>query len=184
MGQPLFDTPRDKLGARLHSAVFGALPSATAHLLEDPDVAAAVRPLLARGWRPAQLAARVGALPAAADPVVAVIGLLERLAQRSCPQQAWDLERADREREARERRQDGHVAASDQARAHGLAQARSALGRPSHPQRQPPARPAAMCASCHGPGEFFVTRQVRLCASCVELLRSGEVHLVRVARAG
>ena len=179
MGQsPLFDPPAGRLGRRLHDEVFGALPSLTARALDDAQVAAAVRPLLERGWRPAQLAARVGALPAAEDPVAAVTAFLEQLLARDCPQQEWERERAARA-DAAATHQSGPPPASAEVRAHWVAEARRALGVPAHaPRRRPePARPAPVCSSCGGEGAFFVTREVRLCADCVALLSSGRAHL-------
>lgn len=185
MGQtPLFDPPPDRLGARLHQEVFGVLPAATARALDVPEVAAAVRPLLAAGWRPAQLAARVGAVPAAPDPLVAVVAFLIALQERDCPQRVWERERAERDRERAARDQQGRAAASDAARAHWAAEARRTLGLPARACPAPAARPAPVCSSCRGAGEFFVTRQVRLCSACVALLGSGRARLAASAQAG
>ncbi len=181
---PLFDPPPDRLGARLHEEVFGALPSATARALDDVRVAAAVRPLLARHWRPAQLAARVGALPVSADPVGAVVAFLEQLLGRDSPQQAWDSERSAREHERAEQGRRGERAASEQARAHWVAEARRSLGLPARARPVPPPRPASVCSACGRGGDFFVTRQVRLCGACVELLGSGRARLAVDAQAG
>lgn len=187
---PLFDAPPDRLGARLHEEVFGALPSATARALDVPEVAIAVRPLLAAGWRPAQLAARVGALPASADPVGGVTTFLVALRERDCPQRLWERERAARRREQEEQRQQdqhrqqGHGAASDESRARWAAEARRALGLPPRVRSGPAPRASAVCASCGRGGEFFVTRQVRLCRRCVELLGSGSAELVPRAQVG
>jgi hypothetical protein len=189
----LFEPPADRLGARLHEEVFGALPVSVGRALDVPQVASAVRLLLAARWRPAQLAARVGALPASADPVAAVTAFLEALRERDCPQELWERERAARREEQARRQEDGHAVASEQSRARWVAQARRALGQQA-PGRQgtgpPPLgpgtrsriatvpRPTATCASCHRPAAFFVTRQVRLCTGCVELLGSGRGQLV------
>lgn len=180
----MFDVPHDRLGARLHQQVFGDLPTATARALDTPDVAGAVRPLLASGWRPAQLAARVGALPASEDPVPAVLALLQRLCERDSPSSAWQRERAERERQQAARDEDRHAAASEASRAAWVAEARRSLGLPSRPARAPVSRPSPSCAGCGGPGEFFVTRQVRLCTVCVAALASGTAHLGSGARVG
>ena len=174
---PLFDPPRDRLGRRLHDEVFGALPALLGRALDVPEVAAAVRPLLARGWRPAQLGARVGALPEPSDPVPAVVAFLEQLLERECPEQAWQRERAERARAHAASTDPGHVVASDEARAHWVAEARRALGVPAPGRRPPTPRAAPVCAACCGEGAFFVTREVRLCRSCVEMLGSGRAHL-------
>lgn len=173
---PLFDPPSDRLGRHLHDQVFGALPSLTARALDVPEVAAAVRPLLARGWRPAQLAARVGALPAAPEPVVAVTVFLEQLLERDCPERAWLRERETRAAEQAVRRP-GPPPACAEVRAHWVAEARRALGVRPLGQRAAAPRPAPVCAACRGQGEFFVTRDVRLCEACVALLGSGRAKL-------
>ena len=181
---PLFDPPRDRLGVRLHEQVFGALPASTARALDVPEVAAAVRRLLERGWRPAQLAARVGALPAAPDPVPAVTAFLEQLLDRDSPSTAWAREQAERDRERAERRPAPGDVASEAARAHWVAEARRTLGLPARPRPVPAPRQAPPCSSCSGDGEFFVTRQVRLCGHCVELLASGRARLAPSAAVG
>lgn len=176
MGQdPLFDPPEDLLGRRLHTEVFGSLPALLARELDAREVAAAVRPLLARGWRPAQLGARVGALPSPADPVPAVVAFLQELLARRSPQEAWQQDRADRAAAAEHA--DGPPPASDEVRAHWVAEARRALGAAARPRPQQPAPPAPTCSSCTGEGAFFVTRTVRLCTVCVELLESGRARL-------
>ena len=67
-----------------------ALPPLTARALDDPEVAAAVRTLLDRGWRPAQVGPGWGPCRPADDPVAAVLALLGQLAQAESPQQAWE----------------------------------------------------------------------------------------------
>ena len=176
----MFDAPPDRLGPRLHEQVFGQLPALLARSLDVPEVAAAVRPLLQRGWRPAQLGARVGALPAAADPVPAVVAFLEQLLERTSPQEAWQRERAERARAA-EAEDDGRQVASDEVRAHWVAQARRSLGMPPSRPPAPPRAVERVCATCSGEGAFFVTRHVRLCEACVELLRSGRARLAVTA---
>ena len=174
---PLFDAPAARLGRRTHEAVFGLLPASTAAALDDPAVAAAVRPLLERGWRPAQLAARVGALPASGDPVGAVVAFLAQLLERDTPQQAWERERAARADAAAVRAAQTPPPASDEVRAHWVAHARRSLGLPPRAVAPAAAAPARACASCPGEGTFFVTREVRLCGACVALLGSGRAHL-------
>lgn len=184
MGQdPLFDPPAPALARRLHEELFGALPARLSSALEDPRVAAAVVPLLARGWRPAQLAARVGALPEPADPVPAVVAFLERLLERATPQEQWFRERADRDRE-REDRAALPSPASPEVAAHWAAQARKALRAPVRTggRSAAPRASAPPCSGCSGPdGAFFVTRQVRLCEPCVALLGSGRARLAVTA---
>ena len=180
MGQdPLFDRPvdrpRERLRARLHEEVFGGLPALTARALDDPAVAGAVRPLLERGWRPAQLGARVGALPVSGDPLPAVVAFLEQLLERESPQHAWERERAEREQRSAEA--EPHRVASEQERAHWVAQARRSLGMPPLARPEPAPEPARRCASCSAEAAYFVTRTVRLCAACVAALESGRARL-------
>lgn len=176
LAAPLFDVPADLLGPRMHAAVFGELSTMTARALDVPEVAAAVRPLLARGWRPAQLGARVGALPASDDPAASAVALLESLLERSSPAETAARERA--ERLQRRTRDDDQPVASEESRARWVAEARRSLGRPAPPRaRSVPGPSARPCASCGAEGGFFVTREVRLCAGCVELLGSGRARL-------
>lgn len=180
---PLFDAPPDRLGSRLHGEVFGALPSSTARALDLPEVAAAVRPLLARGWRPAQLAARVGALPAVDDPVPGVVAFLGQLLERDSPPERALQEQASRERERAAVLGTG-APASPESRAHWVSEARRTLGLPPRVLAAAAPPPAPVCASCAGHGDFFVTRQVRLCQACVQLLASGSARLATAAQAG
>lgn len=176
MGQdPLLARPRARLGARLHDEVFGGLPALTARALDEPEVAAAVRALLDRGWRPAQLGARVGALPAAEDPVGLVLALLWRLREAESPQQAWERQQAERTQQPAEG--DGHRVASDEERAHWVAEARRAIGMPPRRRCEPAPEVVRRCACCAGEGTFFVTRTVRLCGACVAVLESGRGRL-------
>ena len=180
--RPLFDAPAGRLGARRHDEVFGALPSATARALDVPEVAALVRDLLAAGWRPGQLAARVGALPAADDPLGPVLAFLQALLERDSPQRRWERERAERDRERASQRDQAHQAASEQSRSRWAAEARRALGLPPRVLPVAAPRPRASCAACGGTGQYFVTRDVRLCARCVEQLQTGTVALAPRAR--
>lgn len=181
---PLFEVPPGRLGGRLHEQVFGVLPAATARALDTSAVAAAVRPLLACGWRPAQLAARVGALPVSEAPEAAVVAFLQQLADRESPRQAWDREWAERGRVRAGRAEEAARAASEASRAHWVAEARRGLGLPPPTRRAVAPRVLPRCSGCGSDGEFFVTRQVRLCTACVALLASGQARLGLGARAG
>lgn len=174
----LFEEPQDRLSRRLHEALFGPLPASLGRACDVPEVAAAVRPLLLRGWRPAQLSARIGALPdPPGDPVPAVVAFLGQLLERSSPQEAADRERAERARQQAALTAAQPTPASDDERARWVAQARRSLGLPPRPRPVPTATSTRHCASCSGDGTYFVTRDVRLCGACVELLSSGRARL-------
>lgn len=173
--EPLFDQPADRLGQRLHDEVFGGLPRRLARTLDVPEVAAAVRPLLVRGWRPGQLATRVGALPEPRDPVSALVAFLEQLLSGPSPREAWEAERAERARADEAAR--GQPPASDEVRAHWVTQARQTLGMPARVRPVATPKPPPACSCCRGEGAFFVTREVRLCTACVDLLGSGRARL-------
>ena len=170
----LFDLPA-RLPRSLHAAVFGGLPSSLAQALDTPEVAAVVQPLLDAGWRPGQLATRVGALPAAPDPAAAVLSALRELAGRMTPDQAWVAERSQRQ----QLRSLAAVEepASPQARERWIAQIRSGLSGPRPVRPAPAGRTRPACALCGQSSTFFVTHQVRLCGPCVEVLATGSARL-------
>lgn len=156
----------------LAAAVSADLLPEVARALVGPEVERAVLPLLASGWRPAQLQARIGALPASGDPLAAVLTLLRELSALESPAQRWARERAQGERE-RDPAAAGEAATAAQ-RAHWIAVARRSLRAPAPRAPAPPVRRVPPCASCGGAGTFFVCRGVRLCAGCVGRLQTGE----------
>ncbi len=158
----------------LAAAVSVDLPSEVVHALVGPEVEHAVQPLLAAGWRPAQLQARIGALPASGDPRAAVLTLLQELSAKESPARRWARERAQRVRE-RDPAASGERATAAQ-RDHWIAVARRSLGAPARRAPAPPVRCVPPCASCGDAGTFFVRRGVRLCAGCVGRLETGEVR--------
>ena len=170
----LFDLP-SRLPRPVHLAVFGELPTSLSEALDAPEVAAAVRPLLEAGWRPGQLASRVGALPAAPDPGAAVLGLLRSLAGQPTPDQVWAAERADRQ--ALRSLSTVEQPASEESRERWIAQIRSGLSGPRSVRPGPAVRIRPACALCGQSGTFFVTHQVRLCVPCVEVLATGSARL-------
>jgi len=170
----LFPDPPRRLPRETHAAVFGALPSRLARALDEPRVAALVTNLLDRGWRSGQLADRVGACPAAADPALGVRVLLKALQDEPTPEQRAVAERARRAASTPDR----PAPASAQVKARYLAQIRRELGLAAAPPRAPAVRLRPPCALCGGASGFFVTRQVRLCTSCVQLLERGQARLV------
>lgn len=175
----LFDlppTPTERLAAPLHKAVFGGLPSTLAASLHTPQIADLVLQLTDSGWRPGQIAARVGAHPAGRDPVTEVEVLLRQLLEQVPPDAQWREEKA---------RRAGLGArapepASEASREAWIAQIRSELGTPSPRKAAPVRRLRPACALCEGESTYFVTKQVRLCEGCVVLLATGAVRLADV----
>ncbi len=72
--------------------------------------------------------------------------------------------------------------ASEESRRQWVAQIRADLPGPRRPRRPGPCARSARARMCGEEGEFFVTRGVRLCSSCVGLLQSGAVRRDRAAR--
>lgn len=165
----LFDLPAQRLDAASHAAVFGDLPSGLAHALHTAEVGDLVLQLLDLGWRPGQLASRIGALPAAPDPEQAVLALLRGFLDQTPPDALWREERAARKAAATVPEEP----ASEESRQRWLSQIRRELGTPRAPRAQPMLRMKPPCSLCGAEGEFFVTRSARLCAACVQLLESG-----------
>lgn len=176
----LFDLPAQRLDQVSHAAVFGDLPSALAHALHTAEVGDLVMQLLDLGWRPGQLASRIGAMPAATDPEQAVIGLLKGFLEQVPPDARWREERA--ARKAAESVPE--EPASEQSRQRWLNQIRLELGTPRAPRAQPLLRIKPPCSLCGAEGEFFVTRSARLCAACVALLESGTAVMPASQEAG
>jgi hypothetical protein len=172
----LFDlppTPTERLTAPLHKAVFGALPSTLAASLHTPQIGDLVLQLTDSGWRPGQIAARVGAHPAGRDPVAEIEALLCQLLEQVPPDAQWREEKARRAAEGSR----GPEPASEASREAWIAQIRSELGTPS-PRKVAPVRPLRpACALCEAESTYFVTKQVRLCEGCVVLLATGAVRL-------
>jgi len=178
----LFDlppSPGQRLDAETHEAVFGDLPSSLARDLHTPEIGDLVLQLLDGGWRSGQLAARVGALPVAPDPVEAIRALLEGFLDQVPPDARWREER--REREALQRSQaELEQPASEQSRQAWLAQIRTDLGARRSTPREPARRTRPACALCGAESSYFVTREVRLCDACVVQLSTGAVPLPNV----
>ncbi|MGB8651169.1 MAG: hypothetical protein WCD35_10965 [Mycobacteriales bacterium] len=171
----LFDLPRERLDQETHDAVFGDLPSALAADLHTPEVGDLVLQLLDAGWRRGQLAARVAAMPAAHDPVAAVVALLAGFLRQQPPDARWREEKA--ERDALRSSAALEQPASEASRARWIAQIRAELGAPRSRPAQAVTRTRPACALCGEESTYFVTRAVRLCAGCVDLLAAGGAHL-------
>lgn len=167
----LFDLPSQKLDDDLHVAVFGELPSLLAAALHTAETGDLVLQLLDKGWRAGQLASRIGAMAAGADPEADVRALLRGFLDQVPPDARWRQEKADRKVMAS--RASAEQPASEQSRQEWIAQIRGQLGTPRQPRAQPLLRVRPPCSLCGAEGEFFVSRAARLCAACVALLESG-----------
>jgi hypothetical protein len=173
----LFDLPasQSRLDRDTHQAVFGDLPSSLLRELHTSEVGDLVLQLLDRGWRAGQLASRVGALPSGADPASDVTALLRGFLDQVPPDARWREERAQRAAVASSTQ--AEEPASEQSRQRWLSEIRTQLGTPRAPRVQPLLRIKPPCSLCGAEGEFFVTRAVRLCEACVELLESGQATI-------
>jgi hypothetical protein len=167
----LFDLPGQRLDQDTHDAVFGELPAMLADDLHTPEVGDLVLQLLDRGWRKGQLATRIGAMPAGRDPVADIVALMHGFLGQVPPDARWREERARRDAA----RSSAHFEqpASEASRQAWIAQIRRDLSGPRTPRPEPLVRLRPACALCSAESEFFVTRQVRLCGACVELLGTG-----------
>lgn len=175
----LFDlppSPGQRLDAETHRAVFGGLPSSLAVALHTPEIGELVLQLLDGGWRAGQLAARVGALPAGPDPVGEVTAVLQGFLDQQPPDARWRAEKRERDA-ARQSALQFERPASEQSRQAWISQIRQDLGARAPARRQPPRRTRPACVLCGQESAYFVTREVRLCDDCVQLLGSGSLSL-------
>ena len=171
----LFDLPPQRLSQDTHDAVFGDLPFTLSLDLHTPEIGDLVLQLLDKGWRKGQLAARVGAMPAGCDPVADVEALLRGFMELLPPDARWREQKAQRDLE--QSRASFEQPASDESRQKWIQQIRAEIGIPRTTRRAPAVRVRPACALCGSDGEYFVTREVRLCQACVALLGSGMAKL-------
>jgi hypothetical protein len=162
--------------------VFGQLRLAVARELDTDDVSSLLDDLISRGWRPWQLRHRVGTLPTqptSAQDAEVITALLRQLREEQSPQARYDEERARRERERADAARDAPVPAVPDVRDRWIAVIRGGLkGRP-RVVTPSPMRVRPDCAVCQGESDFFVRRDVHLCARCVDLLAAGVVTAER-----
>lgn len=161
-----------------HAAeVLRSLPALLARQLETAETAALVDALVGAGWRPGQLASRIGALPAQGSlesDAAGVLALLRVLRDTVPPDVAHARELA---RRRRERERDRTAPATAEVRSRALAAIRAQLkGVPSR-RTPPPERTRPTCSLCVGEGSYFVTREVHLCRRCVTAMAAGEARL-------
>ena len=171
----LFDLPPQRLSQDTHDAVFGELPFTLSLDLHTPEIGDLVLQLLDKGWRAGQIAARVGAMAAGRDPVADVEVLLTGFLQQVPPDARWREEKAQRDLERSTTAFESP--ASAESRARWIQQIRAEIGGPRRAPRAPAVRVRPACALCGAEGDYFVTREVRLCQACVTLLGSGEAKL-------
>ncbi len=175
--------------------VLATLPARVARCLDRPDIHLVMGELLARGWTPPQLAARVSQLRIAGDTATAVRDLLLDLIETDSPRRLADRARNGRQEAAQAAGipapplrpvaafvdpldpSGERVPVSDEARARWLTEVRSHLKGVARPRPQPEPRTRPDCALCAQEATFFVTREVHLCARCVHLLGAGQVRL-------
>jgi hypothetical protein len=162
-----------------HAAdVFSQLRVAVSRELDTTEVAELLDELVSRGWRPWQLRHRVGTLPTQPTSVQdaeVIVTHLRQLLEEPSPQAKYDEERARRQRDRADARRDAPVAALEVDRERWIAVIRSGLkGRP-RVVTPAPMRVRPDCALCQGESDFFVRRDVHLCARCVDLLAAGAV---------
>jgi hypothetical protein len=166
-----------------HAAeVFGQLRVAVSRELDTDEVAGLLDELIARGWRPWQLRHRVGSLPTQPSSVQdaeVITAHLRELREEASPQVRYDEERARRQRERDDAAREAPVPAEPADRERWIAVIRSGLkGRP-RVVTPAPMRLRPDCALCQGESDFFVRRDVHLCARCVDLLAAGAVTAER-----
>jgi hypothetical protein len=166
-----------------HAAeVFGQLRVAVSRELDTAEVAGLLDDLIGRGWRPWQLRHRVGILPTQPSSVQdaeVIVAHLRQLLEEPSPQARYDEEKARRQREQARVARDAPVPAEPEDRDRWIAVIRSGLkGRPKV-VTPAPMRVRPDCALCQGESDFFVRRDVHLCARCVDLLAAGAVTAER-----
>lgn len=163
-----------------HPDVFSHLPALLMRELDTPEVEAVLDELVAAGWRPGQLRHRVGAAPSQGSverDAVHLLELLRGLRDQPCPDALHAQEVAERQARRRWEAETAPPPAAPDVRDARLAEIRASLkGAPRRrPEPEPRTRPA--CSLCAGEGAYFVTRDVHLCARCVEVMATGSARL-------
>jgi hypothetical protein len=162
-----------------HAAeVFGQLRVAVSRELDNEEVVGLLDDLMSRGWRPWQLRHRVGSLPTQPTSVQdaeIITAYLRELLNEPSPQARYDEEQAQRKAEREVAQREAPVPADPADRDRWIAVIRTGLkGRP-RVVTPAPLRVRPDCAVCQGESDFFVRRDVHLCARCVDLLAAGVV---------
>ena len=156
------------------------LPALLVRALDTARAGEEVDALVAAGWRPGQLGARIGAAPSLGSldrDAEQVLQVLRALRDETPPDvaHARELERRRRDREDEQAR--APQPASPEVRRRSAARIRAELGLVPHRPlpAEPRTRPA--CSLCDGEGSFFVSPEVHLCPRCVAVLATGGARL-------
>jgi hypothetical protein len=163
-----------------HTDVFSHLPALLMRELDSEPVAQVLDELVAAGWRPGQLRHRVGAEPAQGSverDAEHLLEVLRGLLDSTCPDAQHAQEVAAREEQLRWEREHAPVPASPEVREARLSEIRAGLKGVPRRRAEPQPRTRPACSLCAGEGAYFVTRDVHLCARCVEVLATGEARL-------
>lgn len=162
--------------------VFSQLRVAVSRALDTEEVGGLLDELVGRGWRPWQLRHRVGGLPTqptSEQDAAVIVACLRQLREEPSPQARYDEEQARRRSERAAARRDAPVPAGPAERDRWIAVIRSSLKGPPRVVTPAPMRVRPDCALCQGESDFFVRRDVHLCARCVDLLAAGAVTAER-----
>lgn len=176
-----------RTGSSSLADVVGSLPAVLVRALDAVSAGSEVDALVAVGWRPGQLRARVGAAPSqgsAERDADQVLALLRTLRQEVPPDVAHARELEQRRRDRADELAQAPRPASPEVRRRSVQRIRTELGlAPARSTRaEPRTRPA--CSLCDGEGSFFVSRDVHLCSRCVAVLATGEARLAQTRLTG
>ena len=163
------------------------LPAVLVRALDTAEVGREVDALVAAGWRPGQLGARIGAEPAQGDPrrdADHVVAVLRALREQTPPDVAHARELERRRQDREDRRAQTPRPASPEVRRRSAERIRSELGLVPRRAAEPEPRTRPACSLCGGEGSFFVSREVHLCSRCVAVLATGEARLASTSLTG
>lgn len=173
---------------RIRSAVLDdvvrSLPALLVRALDTGSVAAEVDALVAAGWRPGQLGARIGRAPSQGGvdrDAEQVLTVLRALRDELPPDVAHAREVERRRRQQQDERARAPRPASYEVRQRSVERIRGELGLRRRRAVPPEPRTRPSCSLCPGEGSVFVSPEVRLCRRCVAVLASGEARLVSTA---
>ncbi len=160
--------------------VVSSLPVLLVRALDADEVSHEVDALVAAGWRPGQLRARIGAEPSQGSPdrdAEHVLALLRALAGETPPDVAHARELERRRREREDELASAPRPASPEVRRRSVQRIRAELGLAPRRAAAPEPRTRPSCNVCGGEGSFFVTPELHLCPRCVAVLAAGGARL-------